>query len=153
MLTILKSTEQGLNTIETAVSGCWIHVVSPTPADMAELGRLGLPIEFLQHALDLDERARTERNDGALLIILRFPHAQGAEADVPFVTIPLSIIVTETMLVTIAPQPTGFLQQFAAGHVRGLSTGKPTRFVLNLLGHIAEQYLTRVREINQSMRN
>lgn len=151
MLTILKSTEQGFNTVETAVLGCWVHVVSPTPADMAELERLGLPADFLQHALDLDERPRTERNDGALLIILRFPHGLGAEADVPFVTVPLSIIVTEAMLVTIAPQATGFLQQFAAGHVRGLSTGKPTRFVLQLLGHIAEQFLTCVREINAAV--
>lgn len=151
MLTILKSTEQGLNTIETAVSGCWIHVVSPTPAEVAELERLGLPTEFLPHALDLDERARTERNDGALLIILRFPHAQGPQASVPYVTLPLSIIVTETALVTIAPQSTGFLQEFAAGQVRGLSTGKPTRFVLHLLGHIAEQYLACVREINQAV--
>lgn len=151
MLTILKSTEQGLNTIETAVSGCWIHVVSPTPADMAELKQLGIPAEFLHHAPDLDERARTERNDGVLLIILRFPHAPGPSASVPYLTLPLSIIVTETMLVTITPQATGFLQQFAAGHVRGLSTGKPTRFVLHLLGHIAEQYLARVREINQAV--
>lgn len=151
MLTILKSTEQGLNTIESAVSGCWIHVVSPTPADLAELRRFHIPAEFLQHALDLDERARTERNDGALLIILRFPHAPTAPAEVPFITTPLSIIVTESLLVTIAPHPTGFLQQFTAGHVRGLSTGKPTRFVLHLLGHIAEQYLACVRDINQAV--
>ena len=64
---------------------------------------------------------------------------------------PLSIIIIEKLIVTIAPLATGVLQEFAAGHVRGLSTAKKTRFVLRLLWHIADQYLVRLREINTAV--
>lgn len=148
MLTIYKTTERGLETIDDIAEGCWVHIVTPSPEEMSRLGTLGIPSEFLTYALDLDERPRTERDDGGLLIILRFPFAQGPAADIPFITTPLSIILTEKLIVTITPQATGVLQKFVAGHVRGLSTAKKTRFILHLLYHIANQYLVQLREIN-----
>lgn len=151
MLTIYRSTERGLETVDEIADGCWLHVVTPGPEEIARLEGLGLPPDFLTHALDLDERPRTERDDGGLLIVLHFPYAQGPSADIPFITVPLSIIIIEKLIVTIAPLATGVLQEFAAGHVRGLSTAKKTRFVLRLLWHIADQYLVRLREINTAV--
>jgi magnesium transporter len=149
MLTIYKTTEHGLETVDDIAEGCWVHVVTPGPEEMSRLGALGIPPEFLTYALDLDERPRTERDDGGLLITLRFPFAQGPAADIPFITIPsASSFLTEKLTVTITPQATGVLQKFAAGGVRGLSTAKKTRFVLHLLYHIANQYLVQLREIN-----
>jgi magnesium transporter len=152
MLTIYKTTEQGLVTVDDAAAGCWLHVVAPTSEELARLERAGIPPEFLTHALDLDERPRTERDDsGALLIILLFPYARGPEHDIPYVTVPLSIIITETLIVTVVPFATGLLQKFIAGHVRGLSTGKKSRFILHLLWHIANQYLVHLREIDAAV--
>jgi len=148
MLTIFKSTDHGLETVPDALPGSWVHVVTPTPDEIARLESLGIPPDFLTHAPDLDERARTERDEKVLLIVLRFPHAQGPAADLPFITVPLSILLTETLIITIAPMTTGLLQTFTAGHVRGLSTAKKTSFVLRLLRHIANQYLSHLREIN-----
>jgi magnesium transporter len=151
MRTIYKSTERGLVTIPDITEGCWIHVTQPDEPDLAWLESLGLPADLLTHAADPDERPRTERDDGTVLIVLRFPYAQGAHTDVPFVTVPLTVLVSERLIVTITPQTTGFLQKFAAGHVRGLTTGKRTRFVLNLFLHIANEYLTHLRQINAAV--
>ncbi len=151
MLTIFKSADHHIETISDIVPGSWVHVVGPTPAEIVRLESLGIPPEFLTHALDFEEPARTEREGNALLIVLRFPHAQEPTADLPFVTVPLTILITEALIITIAPVATGVLQDFAAGHVRGLSTAKKTRFVLHLLWHIANQYLIHLREINTTV--
>jgi magnesium transporter len=153
MRTIYKSTEHGLVTIPDIIEGCWVHVTRPEPQDAAWLESLGLPGDFLTHATDLDERPRAERDNGAVLIVLRFPYAQGPQADIPFTTVPLTVIVTEQQIVTITPQSTGFLQKFADGHVRGLTTGKRTRFILHLFLHIANQYLQAIEmsDISQNI--
>ncbi len=151
MLTIYKSTERGLETVPDIADGCWVHAITPGPEEISRLEGLGIPPDFLTHALDLDERPRTEHEDGGRLIILRLPFAAEPSADVPFNTVPLSIVLTEKLIVTIAPLATGVLQEFAAGHVRSFSTAKKTRFVLRLLWHIADQYLVRLREINAAV--
>lgn len=151
MLTIYKTTDHGLETVDDIADGCWVHVITPGPEEISRLESLGVPPDFLTHAPDLDERPRTERDDGGLLIVLHFPYAQGPSADIPFITVPLSIILTENLIVTIAPLATGVMQKFAVGNVRGLSTAKKTRFVLHLLWHIANQYLVQLREINANV--
>lgn len=141
-------------TLETRAETCdgsWVHVVEPTPAELAQLEAMGLPPDFLTHLADPDERARAERDEGAALIVLRFPYAVGHDADIPYATVPLTIIITDQLFVTITPKATGFLQKFASGHVRGLSTVKRTRFVLHLFWHIANTYLSHVREINAAV--
>lgn len=151
MLTITKKTEQGLETFDTLIAGSWINAIDPTPDEIARLqAELGAPADFVTYPLDLDERARTEKEDGALLIILRVPHFQGAGADLPFSTVPLGIIVTDRYIATICKENTTVLRELRNGKVRALSTGKRNRFVLQLMLLIANQYLTYLREINRT---
>lgn len=151
MLTITKKTELGLETFDTLIAGSWINAIDPTPDEIARLqAELGAPADFVTYPLDLDERARTEKEDGALLIILRVPHFQGAGADLPFSTVPLGIIVTDRYIATICKENTTVLRELRNGKVRALSTGKRNRFVLQLMLLIANQYLTYLREINRT---
>ena len=62
---------------------------------------MGIPADYLAYPLDPDERARSEREDGDLLIILRIPHFQGEGSDIPYTTVPLGIILTPDYLVTV----------------------------------------------------
>ena len=75
---------------------------------------------------------RTER-DGQLLILLRVPDYQGEKVDIPFTTIPLGIILTEQYLVTVCKVENDILERFSSGNVRGLSTAKRYRFILQIL--------------------
>ncbi|HEY4690989.1 MAG TPA: magnesium transporter CorA family protein [Anaerolineae bacterium] len=152
MISILKNTANGLETLPDIIPNCWIDVVDPTPEEVARLQHeLNAPPDFVTHPLDLDERARTEKEDGALLIVLRVPYFQGQGADVPYTTVPLGIIHTPTLIATICKTQNGVMHELVGGRVRGLSTAKRNRFVLHLLLLTAQKYLAYLREINKSV--
>lgn len=149
MVTILKNCEIGLLPQDEASPGSWINVVNPKPEEILKLQSLGFPADYLTYPLDLDERARVERENGELLIVLRIPEFQGVSADIPYTTIPLGIILTEEYILTICKHDSIILQEFASGRVRGLSTAKRQRFVLRLLLSTANKYLSYLREITK----
>jgi magnesium transporter len=149
MLTIYKHSESGLNILTEPTEGCWISLVDPTSDEVARVQALGIPQDYLTYPLDLDERSRTERENGELLIIFRIPYYQGAASDVPYITIPLGIVLTDRYLVTVCRQDNDILQDFTSGKMRGLSTGKRHRFLLRLLLNSAQKYLFYLREINK----
>lgn len=151
MLAIYKSTDEGLKRIEEATNGCWIHVVDPTPEDMAQLQEWGLEPKLITAALDLDEMARTEREEAYTLILLRIPYFQGMGADIPYITIPLSIILTGQFVVTVCKYENDITRALCNGKYRGMKTGKRYRFALYIFLETATRYLTHVREINKTV--
>ena len=149
MITIYKHSESGLTRLDEPTSGCWINVINPTSEELAQLEKSGIPYDYMTYALDIDERARTERENGELLIVLRVPYYQGKNADIPYVTLPLGIIFTPDHLVTISKKDNEILQEFSAGRIKSLSTSKRQRFVLRLLLYTANRYLSHLREITK----
>ena len=101
--------------------------------------------------LDLDERSRTEREDGQILIVLRIPFFQGWNVDIPYTTLPLGIILTDQYLVTVCKRNNDILQEFSSGRVKDLSTSKRNRFVLRLLLATAHRYLSYLREMSRTV--
>ena len=147
MITIYRGTESGLETIAEPASGCWINVVDPSPEEVAQLAEtLRIPQDFVTYPLDMDERARTEKEDGATLIVLRVPCFQGEASDVPYVTVPLGIVITDWFVATISRIETSVVQ--ALGHARALSTSKRNRFLLRVLRITASRYLHDLRKID-----
>jgi magnesium transporter len=152
MLTIYKSTENGLQILSQPVDGCWINLVDPTTEEIEEVVGLGIPQDFVTYPLDLDERSRTEReDDGTLFILMRMPYYQGEGVDIPYNTIPLGMVIHENYFVTISKLPTDILNDFTIGKVKNWSTGKRIRFVLRILLVAANKYLTYLREINKNV--
>jgi magnesium transporter len=150
VITIYKNTEFGLELISEIVPGCWINMIDPTTDEIEFVVSQGVPQDFITYPLDLDERPRTEReDDGKLLILIRIPYFEGTKVDVPYITIPLGIILTDKYLITVCKRQNDILQEFASGRVRGLSTGKRNRFMLRLLLANASRYLLFLREINK----
>ena len=150
MITIYKTTEKGLEVLAEPINNAWINVIDPTTDEIEWLTSIGLPQDFVTYPLDVDERARTEReDDGTLLVLLRVPYFQGVRADVPYITIPLGVITNSKILVTICRRPNDILQEFASGRVRNLETGKRNRFILRLLLAAASRYLGYLREIDR----
>jgi magnesium transporter len=149
VITILKSDRSGLTQLAQPEPGCWINVVAPTADEIAELRVLGIPADYLSYPLDPDELARSEREDGDLLIILRVPHYQGEGADVPYTTIPLGIILTADYLVTLVRVDNELVEELASGRVRGLEPAKRVRFVLRVLLHTSSRYLSQLRQMTR----
>lgn len=149
MITYLKSTANGLEKIDELVPGAWINLVDPTTDEMEQLMAIGIPQDYLTYPLDLDERSRTEReDDGTTLIIIRIPYFQGPKVDVPYITVPLGIILNENYIITVGRRSNYIIEEMANGRVRGLSTAKRYRFVLRILLNTATRYLHYLREIN-----
>jgi magnesium transporter len=149
MITIYKNTENGLTTLTEPIAGCWINVIDPKTEEIAWLQKLGIPHDYITYSLDVDERPRTERENGDLLILLRIPVFFGQTVDVPYTTVPLGIILTEHYLITVCKRENEILHEFAAGRARDLKTGKRQRFLLRILLSTAAKYLTHLREINK----
>lgn len=152
MKTIFKSTDAGLSTVTEVVEGSWINVVDPSPEEITNLeAQLGIPADFLTYPLDADERPRTEKEDGTILIILRVPYFQGDDADVPYATMPLGIILTEQHIVTVCKMQNGTFDELVTRRIKGLSTGKRYRLVLQIFLGVAKRYLSYLRQINQTV--
>lgn len=152
MKTIFRNTPAGLTVVPEAVENTWINVVDPSPEEIASLQQeLGVPQDFLTFALDLDERARTEKEDGVVLIVLRIPYFMGHTADTPYNTLPLGIIITDKHVITVCRTQNGVINELLSGRVKGLSTAKRYRFVLQLLQGVAARYLSYLREINKTV--
>jgi magnesium transporter len=149
MITYFKNNGVSLEKLTAPVSGSWIHVVDPDPEDIACLLELGIPQDYLQSPLDLDERPRTERENGEMLIILRIPYWQGEKADLPFTTIPLGIILTPNHILTVCKYESELIQEFASGRIKDLTTAKRNRFLLRILLNTAQKYQGYLRKITK----
>ncbi len=149
MITIFKTTDEGLIQVSEVIAGCWIRAVDPTPEEISRLQAMGIPADFISYALDLDERSRVEKSNGDTLIVVKIPHYQGTMADVPYTTIPLGIMLSLNFVATVCRMDTDLLREVTSSRVRGLSTNKRNRLTLHLFLRTATQYLHYLREINR----
>lgn len=151
IITIYRSgVDNGLEVTGRYESGAWVNVVNPSPAEISELvTRFTIPSDFLTDPLDVDERARIEREEGNTLILLRTPRREATEADIPFTTLPIGIILTQGLVITISLTEVDVVAEFLNGKVRNFSTGNSTRFVLLLFLRTSLLFLRYLKEINR----
>ena len=148
MLTIYKTTEQGIEQIESMANGAWIKVVDPTPEEIEKLVNWGIDVDYINYSLDFDEMPRMERDDNYTFILIRIPHRQ-PESDIPYITIPLGIMIKSNVIVTICRYDKEMFKVLANGKYRLLKTAKRYRFALYIFLETATRYLTHLREINR----
>jgi magnesium transporter len=148
MLTIYKTTEQGLEQLDSMANGTWVKAVDPTPEEIQQLITWGIDADYINYSLDLDEMPRMERDEDYTFILIRIPHRQ-PESDIPYITIPLGIMIRGNTIVTICRYDKEMFKVLANGKYRLLKTGKRYRFALYIFLETATRYLTHLREINR----
>lgn len=148
MLTIYKTTEHGLEKLDTMANGAWIKAVDPTPEEMQQLVTWGIDADYINYSLDLDEMPRMERDEDFTFILVRIPHRQ-LDSDIPYTTIPLGIMIRGNIIITICRYDKEMFRVLANGKYRLLKTGKRYRFALYIFLETATRYLTHLREINR----
>ncbi|MHC1771194.1 MAG: magnesium transporter CorA family protein [Flexilinea sp.] len=150
MLSYYKNNEFILERLDEATPNCWIDAVNPTPEEKEFICSLDIPRDFLTYSLDIDERSRIDEEDnGTTLIVVRVPYYQGEKEDIPYVTVPLGIILAEKYIITVCSQPTDIIRTFSGGKITKLSTTKRNRFALRLLMMTTVKFLDDVRSINK----
>jgi len=148
MLTIYKTTEQGLEQLDSMANGAWIKAVDPTPEEIQQLVTWGIEADYINYSLDLDVMPRIERDENYTFILIRIPHRQ-PESDIPYITIPLGIMIRGNLIVTICRYDKEMFKVLANGKYRLLKTGKRYRFALYIFLENATRYLAHLREINR----
>jgi magnesium transporter len=85
---------------------CWINSQELTNEEVEELiNEYHVPRDFIMDVLDTDERSRIEVDEDKVLIILRVP-LNNQNNGIPFITVPLGIIVSGNQIITICSRKT-----------------------------------------------
>lgn len=130
----------------------WINVTPPFQEnEIDNLSQtLSIPRDLLTDTLDIEERARYEIEDGVKLIILKTPVENKSlnESDADYVTIPISIIITErSQVVTVNSFENvairRFLNTFAKRHPE-----RPNMMVLKIFEKVVVDFIEVLKEIN-----
>jgi magnesium transporter len=152
MLSIIKNGDKGLEEVDEICANSWLRAVDPSSEQITFLCQhLHVPQDYLLSSLDPDERSHIERDDDVMLIVIRIPHFQGVDADIPYVTIPFGIILTPTMLATVCKINSPIVRGFLSERKKGLTPAKKYRFILYLLLNMAKEYLKAVQSINHQV--
>lgn len=150
MLNIYKSSGGAFTNIDELAEGVWIDLVSPTEEQISRVSDFyDIPRDFLIAALDEEERSRLELEDGNLLILVDVPIPLHNERTHMFNTIPFGIIVADQTIITICLEQIPVVEDFLTGKVKGFSTKKKSRFVLQLLHRVATNFLQYLRVIDR----
>jgi len=141
-----------IETVDTPGDGSWIRLTCPTEAELSHIAETcRLPMEFLKAALDEEERPRIDAEDNVVLIVLDVPMITDNEGIRTLSTLPLGIIIAETMVVTVCSSHTPILDDFIAGKVRHFHTAKKTRFLFQIFYRNASAYLQHLRQIEKTI--
>ncbi len=149
MLTICKTTAQGLEKIETIANGAWVNVVDPSPEEMEKLVNWGMDMDYINYSLDQDEMPRMERDEEYTFILLRIPIHQ-PESDIPYNTVPLGIMILGNRIITVCRYESDIIKVLSNGKYRLMKTGKRYRLALYIFLETAARYLNLLREINRA---
>jgi magnesium transporter len=150
VIKIHRSTESGLEDVDRVTKECWIEVTDPSEEEAQRLAReVGVPLDFLAHALDKHQTPLVERSNGAVLILVRIARFQGADAAIPYVTVPMSLILTGENLLTVCRHDHGLLDHLPHEHQVDLSTAHLTRLALHLLWSVANTYIRHLNAVTE----
>ena len=150
MIRIFKTEDGAMHEKEEMEPGSWIALTNPTASEILEIAdACQIDPDHLKAPLDEEERSRIEAEDEYTLILVDIPSIEERNGKDWFVTIPMAIITTKDMLITVCLEETPILTAFMDGRVRDLHTFMKTRFILQILYKNATQYLQYLRIIDK----
>ena len=150
MIRIFKTEDGAMHEKEEMQPGCWIALTNPTASEIIDIAdTYQIDSDHLRAPLDEEERSRIEVEDEYTLILVDIPSIEERNGKDWFVTIPLAIITTKDVLITVCLEETPVLTSFMDGRVRDFHTFMKTRFILQILYKNATQFLQYLRIIDK----
>lgn len=150
MIRYFRTDNQRIHELEKIDDGTWVQMIDPTEEESRKIAEiLDVDIEDIQAALDEEESSRIELQDGYTLILVDIPTTEIRHEKQLYTTIPLGIILTQDIVVTVCTEDTPVLQNFVKGRVREFSTKKKLRFVYQILYRTAAIYQSDLRVIDK----
>lgn len=148
---IYKTIQNELVELEQIEIGSWINLVNPTEVEIERVSNTtGANLEFLNAALDDEERARIEHEDVQNLILVDIPVIDRDGAINLYSTVPLGIILMKDIIITVCLRESSIIKEFEKNKVKNFCTYFKTRFVFQLLYRNSEVYLQYLKNVDKA---
>lgn len=130
----------------------WIHMSNPTDKEIELVASsTHIPEEMLKTALDAEERAHIEKEDGILMCVTDIPITEEDDDRYTYSTLPFGCIYTDEVVVTVCLNETSIINDLMAGrYVKDFNIHKRARFMLQLQYVISKKYLQYLRQIDRA---
>lgn len=144
-------TENGqVREIEEYLPGCWIALTEPEKEECEEVAsKYGIDITDIRAAMDDEESSRIDVEDNYTMVLFDIPAVEIRHKQEAYTTIPLGIIWTENVIITICSKESPLLGLFKGNYVKGFSTKKQVRFCYQILFRASMQYQSYLRVIDR----
>jgi magnesium transporter len=130
----------------------WVEVIAPAAGQLAAVAEVNrIPVELLEHALDIDERPRIQVVGDATLIVLRIPCPGPPGSTLPYATLPLGIILTPDAIAMACASENPVVRRLRAYAAGDCPLEKHHLFVLHALEVMAESYISYLSEIDRAV--
>lgn len=132
--------------------GDWVNVVVPTEDESESIrNRFHVPESFLEDIADINELPRMEKDGKWTLIIIRVPK-KSENGSVPYKTVPVGMVFTSNILITICHFRTEMISDFVS-HVarKNLSIGSVADFSLHFFTHTTTWYLDYLTQLSMEV--
>lgn len=150
MINIYKTDDRIIREITEVEDGCWVNLTAPTLEECADISeQFGMDIADVRAALDDEESSRISLEDDYTLILVDIPSAEVRNNRHTYTTIPLGILLTEHVVITVCSEETAVLRTFLDQRVREFSTKKQMRFTYQILYNACMVYQSVLRSIDR----
>ncbi len=150
MINIYKTDNRIISEIDQYDIGAWVQLTAPTLEECAEISdRFNMDIADVRAALDDEESSRISLEDEYTLILVDIPSAEMRNNRHSYTTIPLGILLTEEIVITVCSEETAVLRSFVEQRIRDFSTKKQMRFTYQILYNACMVYQSLLRSIDR----
>ncbi len=128
---------------------CWIDMVNPSDDECDDVAAAtGIPEDMIKAALDEEERARTEFDDGCAMFLVDCPLIEESDGGDSYTTLPLAVIYNKKCIVTVCLKGNTVLKDFITGRDR-TDTRAPLHFVLKFMLGNVKRFLYCLKQIDR----
>lgn len=150
MLEIFKTIDDKLVNIEQFSEGNWINLTGPSEEEILKVSEYySIDIDYLKAALDVDERARIEFDNGLTFIIVDIPSVETEGNLNIYNTLPLGIVIIKDCIITVCIKKNPVVREFIKNKVKNFYTYFKYRFLLQILFKNALMYLLYLKHIDK----
>ncbi len=139
--------------IESFKENCWVDMVNPSDDECEDIAKLtGIHEDMLKAALDEEERARTEFDDGNSMFVVDCPLIVDTDdGGDSYTTLPLAVIYNKKCTVTVCLKGNTVLRDFITGR-EPIRTDMPLHFMLTFMLGNAKRFLYSLKQIDRKTR-
>lgn len=139
----------GLEKMSAFAEGCWVDMVNPTDDECEEVAACaGVGEDMIKAALDEEERARVEIDDGCSMFIVDCPIIEEGASGDSYTTLPLAVIYNKKCIITVCLKGNTVLKDFITGREK-VYCDKPVHFALTFMLGNSTRFLYCLKQIDR----